>query len=49
VPQLEPIVGDGTDSHALELYHRVPDGIEHLPDLPVASFVNHQRQNSLWP
>jgi hypothetical protein len=47
VPHLEPVVGDGTDPHALELHDGVPDRIEHLPNLPVAPFVNHQRQNPL--
>jgi hypothetical protein len=47
VPQLEPVVGDRPNPHALELHDGMPDGIEHLPDLPVAPLVNHQRQNPL--
>ncbi len=45
--ELEPVIGDRPDADALELHDRVPDGIEHLAHLPIAAFVDHERQDAL--
>ena len=51
--QLPPVsrrdvrIFDRADPDALETHHRMSDGLEHLANLPLATFVDGQRDDRL--